>query len=186
MQSQHHQLELTHTRHDSKNWVGSARRFLQAQHPDKALACLDSMVECFRAPQQSSQKGLRIRLTQMRTAWDGDCRCPVQLMIAVSPAVEEHLSCADLVLSLCDNLVRNALRATRQGAVRLQLWRQSEGIAVHVADTGPGFSHSTDHSGDGWGLGLAIIREQIERAGGQLSIRSNAGVCGYAWLPNSD
>lgn len=80
------------------------------------------------------------------------------------------------------NLIRNACHYTQQGSVTVLI----EGNAVEVRDTGMGMNaeqlelaqqafQRVHQSGDGYGLGLDIVRRLCERYGWQLSMSSLLG-----------
>jgi two-component system OmpR family sensor kinase len=94
------------------------------------------------------------------------------------------------------NLVDNALRHGA-GEVMLRARRAGGGIELEVADDGPGFDPSiagraferfargdAARSGDGAGLGLAIVRTLVEAHGGQAEIAAGGqGATVRLWLP---
>jgi PAS domain S-box-containing protein len=89
------------------------------------------------------------------------------------------------------NLVSNALKYNHAGGrVGLRLERRGEGIALQVADTGPGLDAAqlarlftpferlgAEHSGvEGTGLGLALVKQLVESMGGRIEVNSQPGV----------
>jgi signal transduction histidine kinase len=85
------------------------------------------------------------------------------------------------------NLVINAIRYTKQGAIRINAELRGHYVAVSVSDTGEGIpseylSHIFDKfvqvpgaATGGAGLGLAISRLIVEAHGGQISVQSEVG-----------
>lgn len=95
----------------------------------------------------------------------------------------------DLLRSLLQNLVGNAIRYTDRGGVRVGARRQGETVRLEVHDTGRGISREQQglifseftrlpgQPGDepGAGLGLAIVRRVADLLGHPLSLRSRPG-----------
>jgi signal transduction histidine kinase len=88
--------------------------------------------------------------------------------------------------SIMDNLLTNALRYTPTGGqIRLEASEFKDGIQFVVQDSGRGieaerlptiFGRFTDSSGQGTGLGLALVRRLVETLGGQVSVESRLGL----------
>ncbi len=76
------------------------------------------------------------------------------------------------VQRIFDNLIDKALRAASpDGRVEIVVRRSHGGVAVAIADTGPGSGASDQGAtAHGSGLGLAIVRNLVERSGGTLTI----------------
>jgi two-component system NtrC family sensor kinase len=101
------------------------------------------------------------------------------------PIVRSNLSQMQQVFL---NLINNAVDAIgKDGEVRLSAQRMDGGVAVKVADTGPGIPEKdltrifepffSTKSGDGrhTGLGLAICQEIMRSLEGRISVESAAG-----------
>jgi len=91
------------------------------------------------------------------------------------------------------NLLTNAVKFTEHGHIRLsvELRAESNGIALHIADTGPGINahqqqrlfqrfEQADHApsqrrASGSGLGLAICQELAAAMGGHIRLNSGLG-----------
>jgi signal transduction histidine kinase len=89
-----------------------------------------------------------------------------------------------LLATILRNLVGNAVKHTSAGGVLVGCRRMAEGVHVEVIDTGPGLPGGADvfephrrgaTSVEGLGLGLAIVRDAVERLDCTLSIRTTEG-----------
>ena len=88
-----------------------------------------------------------------------------------------------------NNLLSNAIKFTEAGGtVGVTLKRQEKNAVLTVSDTGCGISPEvgarifekfyqgdTSHSGEGNGLGLALVKKVIDILGGEISVRSEVG-----------
>ena len=95
----------------------------------------------------------------------------------------------DLLFLAVFNLLDNALKFSRPGdTIELRAFEDRGGVAVEVADTGPGIpAGEAEHVWEelyrgraatgvpGSGLGLALVRAIAERHGGQVALRSREG-----------
>ena len=107
-----------------------------------------------------------------------DVRCPAGLTA---------LAQRDLVEQVVSNLAVNAAKHTEGGRITLGAERSREGVTVEVTDTGSGilpgvqdriydrFYVADGESRDGFGLGLAIVREAVRALGGLIEIESAPG-----------
>ena len=111
---------------------------------------------------------------------------------ACAPMTTEIAGSQTELLSAITNLVSNAVRYTPQGGrIELSWVLQADGSGViAVTDTGPGIARehlprlterfyrvdgSRSRDTGGTGLGLAIVKHVVQRHGGELDIRSEAG-----------
>jgi signal transduction histidine kinase len=107
-----------------------------------------------------------------------DVSCPPQL---------EVVAHRDLLERALSNLVSNAVRHGGGGRVAVEARADGEGIVVvDVTDAGPGMTrrerdqaferfYRGTRTGDGFGLGLAIVREAARAAGGEVELLSGPG-----------
>ena len=108
----------------------------------------------------------------------------LQLSDTPIPMSEEYLG------KVADELIHNAFKFSPPGgAVRVELSKTPDTVALSVSDHGRGFSTEqiarvgaymqfdrTLHEQQGIGLGLAIARRLTELHGGTLTIQSEKGV----------
>ncbi len=119
-----------------------------------------------------------------------DKRC---LLLRVEPAdkpvyAQIDRSCLHRILN---NLVGNAIKFTREGAISVEVESTEEDAILTVRDTGVGISkqflpHLFDdfkqestglkRSHEGSGLGLAITKKLVEMMGGEISVESIKGI----------
>jgi signal transduction histidine kinase/Na+/proline symporter/CheY-like chemotaxis protein len=99
------------------------------------------------------------------------------------------LSDRDLLRSVLQNLIGNAIRYTKSGGVVVGCRRRGDRLSLQVHDTGPGIADEslrlifdefsrlpgTVDTGPGAGLGLAIAQRICNQLGHELTVRSKVG-----------
>ena len=110
----------------------------------------------------------------------------LEVILSDSPLVSIDASALGQIVL---NLLLNAAQAIEEAGVpgkviRVHVERSDEHVVLRVADSGPGMNgeqlerlfepHFTTRSG-GSGLGLPIVRELAERAGGEVAVKSQLG-----------
>jgi two-component system sensor histidine kinase VicK len=117
--------------------------------------------------------------------------------VVPGPDVEVQVRCADGVAALGDrdlaeqalrNLVENAAKNTRRGRIVLSAERHNGTVQIAVKDTGNGmpagehervfdrFYRAGGRDADGFGLGLAIVRQAVRVLGGGIEVDSTPDV----------
>ena len=158
-------MKVDQLQHDGRNLVMSAVRLLRNGQTEMALSSLQASLALLTA-RYGSADPLRRQLTHVRDSWTMDAQVPI--IVRVSPTVSDSLPFRGLLISVIDNLVRNACRATSRGAVRVQISQSSRFVSVFVVDTGPGMQSGIN----GWGIGLDLVRSQLDQMGGELALTS--------------
>jgi signal transduction histidine kinase/HAMP domain-containing protein len=104
--------------------------------------------------------------------------CPPELLASLNP---------ELLEQVLRNLGENAAKYTPSGRVVLRAYAQGTAIVVEVEDTGVGMSAETqqhvfdrffrgqDRDAEGFGLGLAIVRQSVRSLGGHIELDSAPG-----------
>jgi signal transduction histidine kinase len=95
----------------------------------------------------------------------------------------------DLAIVL-DNLLSNAITYTETGSVRVSVSTDGADVIITVSDTGMGIpehdrervferfyrvDRARSRASGGTGLGLSLVKNAVERAGGSVSIDSHIG-----------
>ncbi|MBQ7978112.1 MAG: HAMP domain-containing histidine kinase [Clostridia bacterium] len=100
------------------------------------------------------------------------------------------VSSASLIEIAINNLVSNAIKFTDKGGkISISLKEDKGNAVIKVKDTGCGISKAvgehifdkfyqgdTSHSGEGNGLGLALVKNIIDLIGGEISVESKVGM----------
>jgi len=99
----------------------------------------------------------------------------------------------DRLLEIIDNLVQNAVKFTTEGAITLGYEVEGNQVRVLVSDTGKGIAEKdqqriwerfvkVDEFIPGTGLGLSVVKSQVENLGGQVGVDSALGAGSVFWF----
>jgi len=104
-----------------------------------------------------------------------------------APEVLDALLNRDLLEQAVRNLAENAAKHTREGRIVLRAYELGQNLRVEVEDTGVGMSAETqrhvfdrfyrgqDRDAEGFGLGLAIVRQAVRTLDGRVELDSAPG-----------
>jgi signal transduction histidine kinase/HAMP domain-containing protein len=113
--------------------------------------------------------------TPARDAIDLSVECPPELVANVN---------RDLLEQALRNLAENAVKHTPSGRIVLRAYAAGTAVNIEVEDTGVGMTAETqqhvfdrfyrgqDRDAEGFGLGLAIVRETVRTLGGHIELDS--------------
>jgi signal transduction histidine kinase len=143
------------------------------------------------APARCAAIGSVVRRLNERFAVQAKAR-GIALGVSCEACAEDQVTVDERDLEDClGNLLDNALKYTGEGGrAELQVERQGPDIVISVTDTGMGIAgknleeifepfcrgpQALAAGIPGTGLGLTIVREIVERAGGRIEVRSKVG-----------
>jgi signal transduction histidine kinase/HAMP domain-containing protein len=110
----------------------------------------------------------------------------VTLEVEAPPELDALVN-PDLLEQAVRNLAENAAKHTRTGRIVLRAYASGLNVRVEVEDTGVGMSAETqahvfdrffrgqDRDAEGFGLGLAIVRQAVRTLGGRIELDSAPG-----------
>ncbi len=149
---------------------------------------------------ESGRAEWRVTEIELRSVVEDSINATSQLFRAKNVPLETRLPPSlppiradrDRLVQVLINLLSNAVKfvAADTGRVGIELFKDPDGLRVHVSDNGPGISRENQQvifekfrqAGDtmtekpeGTGLGLPISRQIIEHLGGRLWVQSEPG-----------
>jgi two-component system CitB family sensor kinase len=124
----------------------------------------------------------------------------VELRLSDDSQLDEPLDDPNDVITVLGNLIDNALDAVtgagHSGLVVVAIAADRGGLRIEVSDSGPGippdavervfddgYTTKPGHDGMRRGLGLAIVRDAVNRRGGWVQARNDDGAVITAYLP---
>jgi len=100
-------------------------------------------------------------------------RAGMKARLLVEQEADLPMLVEDALYRIAQEALNNALKHAAATVVTVQLHINSEQVTLEVADNGRGFDPDTTN--DMGGMGLASMRERVERQGGSLTILSAPG-----------
>lgn len=99
----------------------------------------------------------------------------------------------DRLLEIVDNLVQNAVKFTTEGTITLGYEVEDNQVRILVSDTGKGIAEKdqqriferfvkVDEFIPGTGLGLSVVKSQVENLGGHVGVDSALGAGSVFWF----
>lgn len=117
------------------------------------------------------RRGLIVALENLaaQTNETGGVHCTVECMERIGLSNAEA---ATQLFRIAQESVNNAVKHAEAANIRMSLTRSNGETTLSVGDDGCGMP---EHVGESTGMGLRIMRYRADRAGGTLSVKSNAG-----------
>lgn len=124
----------------------------------------------------------------------------ISLKVDVQEELPKIYADRDRVAQILKNLVKNALKFTEEGEIRMSAVEEEQWVRIQVKDTGVGISsddlnriwerffkvdRGRSKKNKGTGLGLAIVKELVELHDGKCTVQSvpGEGSTFTVWLP---
>lgn len=101
----------------------------------------------------------------------------IRIDVMAEPAalpLEKAVALGVVVNELVTNAAKHAFPSPNCGTIRVDLRRESGGLALSVGDSGKGLPAD---AAPGAGLGMRLIRSLVQQLDGQLEVRGDAGAC---------
>ena len=96
---------------------------------------------------------------------------PSELGLSLGPVTSPGVDVEDQVLKVAQEAISNALRHSGTDRVEIELSERDGDITLQISDRGVGF----DPDAVDWGMGLANMRDRVERMAGKLQITTEPG-----------
>jgi signal transduction histidine kinase len=124
----------------------------------------------------------------------------LEIVVELADALPKIYADKDRVAQIVKNLVKNAVKFTDEGTIRITAEPEGEWVRMSVADTGIGIAaddlpriwerffkvdRGRSKKNKGTGLGLAIVKELVELHDGNITVESEPGLgtTFTVWLP---
>lgn len=126
----------------------------------------------------------------------------IQIEVELEEELPRIYADKDRIAQILKNLVKNAVKFTEQGEIRLTAKNEEKWVRIQVADTGIGIAGDDLHriwerffkvdrgrskNNKGTGLGLAIVKELVELHDGKWNVESmpGHGSTFTVWIPTT-
>jgi signal transduction histidine kinase/HAMP domain-containing protein len=140
---------------------------------------------------QTGEEALRLRPVELAPLLedirdDMSPREGVRVEISCPPALTA-VADRELISQALANIAANSARHTSTGRIQLRASSSNGSVTIEVSDTGPGipagdrerlfdrFYRGQSRDSEGFGLGLAIVREAVRAIGGSVTVESSPG-----------
>ena len=117
-----------------------------------------------------------------------NCNPKVNIYVMVDPDLPKVYYDSEVITTITNNLISNALKYTPSGKINLILNKNGENIDLRVTDTGYGIASEAlphvferyyqakdRHQASGTGIGLALVKALADLHEGQVSVKSQLG-----------
>lgn len=150
------------------------------QQTDRLHSALDRLAASGRSP-EDTVVALDYWLRELFEHWR-QTRPGVNASLTLTEAMAPAVQIGHWLVSALTTLLDNAAEASK--TVELSATWDAAGLYFSVADRGPGL-HAMPVKVDRWGVGLQLVRAQVQRSGGALKLgpREGGGVLAELSLP---
>ena len=96
---------------------------------------------------------------------------PSELGLSLDPVTSPGAEVEDQLLKVAQEAISNALRHSGTDRVEIELSERDGDLTLQISDSGVGF----DPDSVDWGMGLANMRDRVERMAGAFQITTGPG-----------